>query len=436
MKKIERDFFTQQNLTEAFFTLGIRRGDAVLAHTSLSSLGWVCGGAEALVRALLAAVGEEGTLAMPAQSGDNTDPAGWKRPAVPAEWQAAIRENMPAFCKQTTAPRGMGRTAEMLLHWPGTVRSDHPTDSFSAVGKNAEYLMEGQPLECGLGEESPLGRMAQSGAKVLLLGVGYQNCTAFHLAEVRAGCIASGPAGSAMFENGVRVWKTYAAPEWDNSDFDRIGAAYEQTGAVAKVWFGDAMVRLFYMDDAVRFAARWMRQNRIKGRRQLVKADVAMEEELRSFCREFADAGEELVPMAADCSGEPNFSQFCKQLRKRENWAGCIEGFVPATLLLYCEESGRIVGALHIRHELNESLALHGGHIGYGVRKSERGKGIASAMLAEALPIAKSLGIERALLTCDKNNPASAQVMQKNGGAEEVTPQSEAEGIRRFWITL
>ena len=95
-----------------------------------------------------------------------------------------------------------------------------------------------------------------------------------------------------------------------------------------------------------------------------------------------------------------------------------------------------MVGAVNIRHYLNESLLLNGGHIGDGVRPSERRKGIATKMIALALDECKKLGIERVLMVCDKENVGSAKSIQKNGGILEN--EIEVDGVveHRYWIEL
>ena len=100
------------------------------------------------------------------------------------------------------------------------------------------------------------------------------------------------------------------------------------------------------------------------------------------------------------------------------------------------EERNIIVGAVNIRHYLNKSLLLNGGHIGDGVRPSERKKGIATKMIALALDECKKLGIERVLMVCDKENVGSAKSIQHNGGILEN--EIEVDGIveQRYWIDL
>lgn len=99
--------------------LGISEGETLLVHSSLSSLGWVCGGPQAVVSALRKAVGGQGTLVMPAHSGDWSDPAEWEKPPVPKEWLQVIYDNMPAYEPEITPTRGMGRIAELFRTYPG-----------------------------------------------------------------------------------------------------------------------------------------------------------------------------------------------------------------------------------------------------------------------------------------------------------------------------
>ncbi|WP_344492767.1 GNAT family N-acetyltransferase [Glycomyces endophyticus] len=90
-------------------------------------------------------------------------------------------------------------------------------------------------------------------------------------------------------------------------------------------------------------------------------------------------------------------------------------GFVPFTTLWWAD-GDTYLGRISIRHRLNEHLRDIGGHIGYDVRPSARGRGHATAMLAAALPRAAALGIDTALITCDESNTASRKVIERNGG--------------------
>ncbi|MFC7484654.1 aminoglycoside N(3)-acetyltransferase [Luedemannella flava] len=182
---VSKDGADKESLGADLRRLGVRPGDTVLAHTSLSSLGWVCGGAVAVVQALLDVLGENGTLVVPAQTANNRDPSLWSDPAVDeADWPA-IRANLPAFDPAITPSHRMGVIAEQVRTWPGARRSDHPQTSFAAVGARAEELMADHRLTSPLGEHSPLARLEEADARILLLGVGMAVCTSFHLAEYR-----------------------------------------------------------------------------------------------------------------------------------------------------------------------------------------------------------------------------------------------------------
>ena len=109
--------------------------------------------------------------------------------------------------------------------------------------------------------------------------------------------------------------------------------------------------------------------------------------------------------------------------------------WVPATQYFgIC--NGKIVGMIQIRHYLNDYLLKSGGHIGYGVRPSERKKGYATKMLALALDECKKLKIGKVLITCDKNNLGSARTIQKNGGILENEIIDDGEILQRYWIDL
>src|SRR5947209_4670435 len=105
---------TRASLAEDLRRLGLSEGVTVLVHSSLSTLGWVCGGPVAVVQALLDVLTDSGTLVMPTHSGEYSDPAPWQEPPVPRDWWPVIRETMPAFDPQVTPTRGMGRIVEVF----------------------------------------------------------------------------------------------------------------------------------------------------------------------------------------------------------------------------------------------------------------------------------------------------------------------------------
>lgn len=110
---------------------------------------------------------------------------------------------------------------------------------------------------------------------------------------------------------------------------------------------------------------------------------------------------------------------------------------VPETIL-WAVDGDEYVGRISIRHELTEALRVEGGHIGYDTVPSFRGRGVASEMLSQALPIAVDLGLEKVLLTCNDDNVASIKVIEKNGGVLEGKRllSSDRPLKRYYWIKL
>ncbi|MFD2671525.1 aminoglycoside N(3)-acetyltransferase [Marinicrinis sediminis] len=258
---------TREMLLKELQALGVERGQVLMVHSSLSRLGYVVGGAVTVIEALIEAVGEQGTLVMPAQSTDLSDPAQWNYPPVPSHWWNEMRRHMPAYDPRTTMTYGMGKIAETFRSYPGVLRSSHPHFSFCAYGRLASDLLHPHTLEQGLGESSPLGRCYRHQARILLLGVDHEVNTALHLAEYRANYpgkawvlrsapVASDAAGS--------IWSEWTELEMHTEDFQTIGRAFEekdqyyQTGPI-----GMAHARLIEMVPFVDEAVRWMEARRL-----------------------------------------------------------------------------------------------------------------------------------------------------------------------------
>ncbi|QUJ68669.1 GNAT family N-acetyltransferase [Photobacterium sp. GJ3] len=134
--------------------------------------------------------------------------------------------------------------------------------------------------------------------------------------------------------------------------------------------------------------------------------------------------------------GTENFAEYVKQLSDEAQGINLREDYVPCTHLWLIDD-GVLLGAIRIRHHIeNEFLSLEGGHIGYDIAPSARNQGHGKRMLTLALPVAKALGIEKALVTADEDNLASRSVIEKNGGKFEKVIRGKVfpEPIARYWI--
>ncbi len=255
---------TRADLEARLLELGLADGATVLVHTSLSALGWVCGGPVAVIQALFDVVGTTGTVMMPTFTSHLSDPSGWENPGVPKDWWSVIRATMPGYDPAFTPTRDMGAVAECFRTFPGVLRSSHPSVSFAAHGPDAAFLVGDHDLNFGLGERSPLGRLYDCGGHVLLLGVDHQNNSSLHLAEYRWQHIDDTQyrAGAPVIVDGRRKWIEYDEVDNNPDDFPRIGAAFERQFPVAKHEVGAGTAKLMSQVALVDFGVSWMDRNR------------------------------------------------------------------------------------------------------------------------------------------------------------------------------
>lgn len=261
---MERKMVLKTDIVEALKDVGVRAGQTIMVHTSLGSLGFVCGGAQVLIEALLDCVGENGTIMMPAQSWKNLDPEAGVHWEEPREWWQTIRDNWPAYDKEITPTNTMGAVAEMFRKWPGALRSGHPARSVSAKGRYAKYLTENHDLSNIFGDGSPIGKLYELDGYVLLIGVGYDKNTSLHLADVRAEYPGKhvSTEHSAMMIDGKREWVAYDTLYVDGEDFEKIGAAFEAEKKPSRVSLGNTSICLMRQRDLVDFAVEWIKENR------------------------------------------------------------------------------------------------------------------------------------------------------------------------------
>lgn len=258
---------TVDSLSADLRALGLREGMTLLVHSSLSSLGWVAGGPQAVILALTRVLGDFGTLVMPAYSTDNSEPRDWRSPPIPDDWHQVVRDHMPAFDPRQTPTRALGRIAETFRAWPEVRRSSHPAVSFCALGRYARAITMDHRLENGMGENSPLARVYDVGGHVLLLGVGHDSNSSLHLSEHRADWPRKRviEQGAAIMVGDQRMWVRFKDVLLESEDFPRLGADFDATGATVTGKVGSAQCRLFSQPALVDFGVEWIGKNRGRG---------------------------------------------------------------------------------------------------------------------------------------------------------------------------
>jgi aminoglycoside 3-N-acetyltransferase len=262
---------TRSRLAADLRRLGVRPDGVLMVHTRMSAIGWVVGGSETVIRALLDVLGPEGTLMAYAS---------WERHVYRAEdWPSEHRDaylaEPPIFDPATGAvDPDYGRIPERLRTWPGAERSDHPEAGVVAVGARARWLTETQPPDDGYGSESPFARLAVAEGQVLMLGAPLDTVTLLHHAEAIArvpgkrrltfSVRTAGPAG--VSDRTYTDIDTADGPYpyddlgLDEDPFVAIARAALAAGVGGRALVGQAESHLFPARELTAFAVAWLEE--------------------------------------------------------------------------------------------------------------------------------------------------------------------------------
>lgn len=167
----------------------------------------------------------------------------------------------------------------------------------------------------------------------------------------------------------------------------------------------------------------------------LVKPNESLRNHYLDMINEWKKHEKDIIPWSLNFD-PTNFGLMIEKLEGYSKGVGLENGFVESSTYWMINKSNRIVGVIDIRHRLNDHLLFRGGHIGYGIRPSERKKGYATIMLSLALKVCRTMGISRVLITCAKDNLGSVKTIVNNGGILISEDIDNGKYFQRYWIDL
>jgi aminoglycoside 3-N-acetyltransferase len=264
---------TRTGLAAALRAAGVRPGSVLMVHTQMSAIGWVVGGADTVVLALLDALGEDGTLLVyTCWEHDAFHIADW-----PEDRRAAYLREPPVFDPEVSQSwTGVGRIPERIRTWPGARRSAHPLASVAALGRDADWLTRDHRLGDGYGPTSPFARLVERRGQILLLGAPLESLTILHHAEAMANVPEK---RHNRFPARIRTADGFADVEVDEIDtsrgafsyetvlpegaidFDVIGHEALAAGVGRTVTVASATSHLFEADRLLAFGVAWMERS-------------------------------------------------------------------------------------------------------------------------------------------------------------------------------
>lgn len=246
----------KEDIIQLLDEVGVKTGDVVEVHSALSSLGYVIGGPQTVVEALQEVLTKQGTIVMALQNSSNSEPGYWERPAVDFNLYHKIREKTPIFQPGISCLSHMGLVVEYFSHLKDVVYSNHPNTAFVAWGSYAQQLCANQSLDFPIGLNSPIYKMINLQAKVLLIGVDYDSVTSFHYGEYLSKCRPIVLDGSKTSDG---EWTKYLEIQYNSDDFMAVGKTLQAKKLVKQLPIAKGFMRYFMMFDGVEATCQYIK---------------------------------------------------------------------------------------------------------------------------------------------------------------------------------
>lgn len=244
---------SKTEVIKMFEELGVRKGMTILLQGDMNRLGYIIGEEQTVLDALIECVGYEGTIVMPSFTPHLSDPANKKERIARFHWNQ-LRENTPAFHRKKSLPKSNDTLIKQFMHNEGVVRSYHPIYSFVALGKYAKLICDKHPLHFGLNEVSPLGKLEELNAFVVMLGCDVEESLAFSLAHYKKHLMPV-KVMYAPIENNRKVqWKAMLDLDLSDVSYRNCCEAMEERKVIRHAYLGGGKCSFFSMREAVRQA--------------------------------------------------------------------------------------------------------------------------------------------------------------------------------------
>lgn len=243
----------KQDMVAQLEQLGIQKGMLLLVSADTSLMGYLLGGCQALIEALMEVVGFEGTIVMPCFTPQLLDPA-CKDSALKRQYWAEAREGAYPFDKKLSEPYGSDPLVYQFLRNDAVARSYHPLYSFAAWGKYAKLICDKHPLHFALGKDSPLGKIVELNGYCLMLGCGYEGCTMFQMARYNGELFPVRIVSAPITTNNETQWKNMLDVELSTKHFSEIGEVLEDKHVVKTGYLGNGRCQLCSAREAVTIA--------------------------------------------------------------------------------------------------------------------------------------------------------------------------------------